>query len=171
MKFEKTGLIVVFFLLVFLIGISIWSIQPTEEVLDEAIEVAQQHFEHESLEQNEQAENISLYLPEGFEITEENVNNLLLTKEDKTYLLFYNELETQTSKLNYEAAKEMNDHEYLVSFEDNDRFGYINITELEESFEVELGVGGVKVTAMSSKDELINDIQDMMDMANSIAYE
>ncbi|SHN04501.1 hypothetical protein [Gracilibacillus kekensis] len=171
MKFEKTGLVVISFLFVFLIGISIWSIQPKEEVLANAIEVAEQQFALESKVQNKQVENFSLYLPEGYKVEEQNNSNLLLNKEEKRFILFYNELETQTSRLNYEAAKESNNHKWLEAFEEKERFGYINIKEREEGFEVELGVGGVKVTTRSSKEDLVGDVADMMDIANSIAYE
>ncbi|WP_058307060.1 hypothetical protein [Gracilibacillus massiliensis] len=171
MKFEKTGLVVISFLFVFLVGISIMSIQPKEEVLTNAIEVAEQQFEQESKEQNKQVENFSLYLPEGYEVEEQNNSNLLLNKEEKTFILFYNKLETRTSRLNYEAAKEINNHEWLEAFEDKERFGYINIMVRDEVFEVELGVGGVKVTTRSSKEELVSDVGDMMDIASSIAYE
>ncbi|MGP4041542.1 hypothetical protein ACTWP4_16800 [Gracilibacillus sp. D59] len=171
MKMEKTGLVVVSLLIVFLIGMSIWTIKPTEEVLSEAIDVAEQQFKQESKEQNKQVDNFSLYLPEGFEVEEQTVNNLILTKGEKKYIIFYNALESQTSRLNYEAAKETDDHEWLVPFEEKDRFGYINIVELEDQFEVQLGVGGVKVTTFSTKSELTEDVRDMMDIANSIAYE
>ncbi|GAE92892.1 hypothetical protein JCM21714_1915 [Gracilibacillus boraciitolerans JCM 21714] len=171
MKFEKSGLVVIFFLLLFLIGISIWTIKPVEEVLSEAVDVAERHFKAEPLVQNKQVDNFSLFLPEGFIVEEQTVSNLLLKKEDKSYILFYNALESHTSRLNYEAAKEINDHQWLKSFEDNDRFGFINITKHDENFEVQLGVGGVKVTTFSTKDKLINDVKDMMDITNSIAYE
>ncbi|QGH35363.1 hypothetical protein GI584_15455 [Gracilibacillus salitolerans] len=171
MKMEKSGLVAISLLIVFLIGMSLWMIKPTEEVLSEAVEVAEQQFQQSAKDQNQQVDNFALYLPEGFEVEEQTVNNLILTKEKQKFILFYNALESQTSRLNYEAAKEELDHEWLVSFEDQDRFGYINIVEHEEQFEVQLGVGGVKVTTISDKSELEQDVIDMMDIANSIAYE
>ncbi|MGN8645841.1 hypothetical protein ACTNEO_09225 [Gracilibacillus sp. HCP3S3_G5_1] len=171
MKMEKTGLFVVFLLIVFLIGMSIWTSRPTEEVLSEAIEVAEHRFQADAKAQNHQVGNLSLYLPENFEIEEKTVNNVLLTKDEQTYILFYNVLESQKSNLNYEAAKEGNDHEWLVSFENQDRFGYISIIDVDEEFELQLGVGGVKVPTISSRDELVQDVTDMMDIANSITYE
>ncbi|SFM09312.1 hypothetical protein SAMN04487943_107254 [Gracilibacillus orientalis] len=171
MKMEISGLVVVSLLIIFLILMSIYTIKPTEEVLSEAIEVAEQQFQQNSKEQNQQIDSFSLYLPEGYEVEKQAANNWLLTKEEKTFILFYNALEAQTSRLNYEAAKEEDNHEWLVSFEDQDRFGYVNIVEHEEQFEVQLGVGGVKVTTISTESELKQDVMDMMDIANSIAYE
>ncbi|WP_163581671.1 hypothetical protein [Gracilibacillus saliphilus] len=172
MKMEKSGLVVVSLLIVFLIGMNLWTIKPTEEVLSEAVEVAEQQFQQSAKDQNQQVDNFSLYVPEGFEVEKQTANNLLLAKEEQTFILFFNALESQTSRLNYEAAKEeQEDYEWLVSFEDQNRFGYINIVEHEEQFEVQIGVGGVKVTTISAKSELEQDVKDMMDIANSIAYE
>ncbi|UOQ86331.1 hypothetical protein [Gracilibacillus salinarum] len=170
MRMEKFGFLTVSILLIFVIAMSIWSIEPTEEVLTEATDVAENQFEQEIKDPNEELDHFSLFVPEGFEVEEQSQNNVILTKDNQTYILFYNKLESDTSKLNYEAAMEMEDHDKLVSFEDQDRFGYINIAERDDQFEVQLGVGGVKVTTISSKQELTEDVKSMMNMANSLAY-
>lgn len=171
MKGKKTGLIIIFFLILCFIGISMWSVKPVEEVLSDAVEVAEKQFKDHSGEINTELAHFSIFLPEGFNVEEQSAHNLILTKEEQTYILFYNELESEASRLNYNAVSDENKNsKWLESFEDNERFGYIYITELEEQFEVQLGVGGVKVTTISSQERLLEDVNDMMEMANSLAY-
>ncbi|MCT2535023.1 hypothetical protein NC661_02810 [Aquibacillus koreensis] len=170
MKITKWHFAIIFAILVFLMsGCS----ETEEEVLKEAQDIASAKFEEESLESNQDVEHFSLFLPEGFTIVEETMNNLLLEKEDKTYILFYNPLEEKTSRLNYEAANAMGNFTLLESFETDDRFGYISVTtsgDEEASYELQIGVGGAKITTMTTLDDLVEDTETLMQMANSIAY-
>lgn len=173
MKQEKTGLLVIGLLLVAVIGISIWSMEPTEDILTEAIVVANEKFTENSVEVNSETDELSMYVPESFAVVEESPNNVILSREEQQYILFYNSFEPVTSKLNYEAASKDTDSLVLESFEENDRFGYIYITSEEandKAFLLQIGVGGVKITTISSKNEILYDVEQMMLMANSIAY-
>ncbi|MRH42816.1 hypothetical protein GH741_08975 [Aquibacillus halophilus] len=147
------------------------SLKSEEQVLEETQEVAINTFQQESVDTNTELENFSLYLPGGFEITEETMSNLILQRDDQTYILFYNALEDTTSELNYKAAESIDESTLLESFEDENRFGYIKVLSTEEdSYELQIGVGGVKITTRTSKDQLVEDTEEMMKMANSIAY-
>jgi hypothetical protein len=173
MKQEKTGLLVIGLLLVAVIGISIWSMEPTEDILTEAIVVANEKFTENSVEVNSETDELSMYVPESFVVVEESPNNVILSREEQQYILFYNSFEPVTSKLNYEAASKDTDSLVLESFEENDRFGYIYITSEEandKALLLQIGVGGVKITTISSKNEILYDVEQMMLMANSIAY-
>ncbi|MDX8047478.1 hypothetical protein SH601_16040 [Gracilibacillus sp. S3-1-1] len=172
MKMEKSGWVVISLLAIFVIVISIYTKKPPiEEVLSGAIEEAEQQFQQNAKQPNEKLDSLSLYIPEGFEIDDQSNSNILLTKADKVYIVFYNSLESAKSKVNYEIAREANDDEWLTSFENQDRFGYIYIVEQADQFEIQIGVGGVKVTTLSNRDELTENIQDMMDIAISLEYE
>ncbi|SER95134.1 hypothetical protein SAMN04487944_113120 [Gracilibacillus ureilyticus] len=172
MKLEKTGLVVILLLLAVFIGISVWSVVPTEQVIEDAVVIAEEQFHQEKETATHEVANFSLYLPDGYEIEEETSNNILLTRDSQTYILFYNSFEDETSQLNYEAAKDSANQLRLESFKDDNRFGYISITEQEDqSIQLQIGVGGVKITTISEMDHLLHDAEQMMKMANSIAYE
>lgn len=171
MKVNAPGLAVICVLLVCVVAISILSIEPTEEVLSEAIKVAEENFDNTTVEPNEETDRFSFYLPEEYDIEKQTKNNLILIRDDQTYILFYNAFEDRMSRLNYEAAKE-SDYTVLESFEKKDRFGYIHILEDEEEMlQLQIGVGGVKITTISEKGRLAEDAKQMMLIANSIAYE
>ncbi|RCW62668.1 hypothetical protein [Saliterribacillus persicus] len=168
---NKIGVPVVIILVLFVIYMTFESIKPFEEVIQEIETDTEEVFLEEQLETNYEAENFSLFLPAEFEVEEESISNLILKKENQTYILFYNALETATSRLNFEAASQMESPLLLTSFSDDERFGYIKIAQLEEKeYQLEIGVGGVKITTISEKNRLENDALEMMQMANSIAY-
>ncbi|MFC4403618.1 hypothetical protein [Gracilibacillus xinjiangensis] len=172
MKQEKAGLVVIIILLAAFIGISVWSIVPTEQVLEEAVKIAEEQFQQEKEAATHEVTDFSLYLPEGYEIEEETSNNLLLKQEDQTYILFYNSFENETSQLNYEAIQDSDNQLKLEAFEDDNRFAYISIIEHDgHSYQLQIGVGGVKITTISDMDNLVHDAEQMMKMANSVAYE
>ncbi|WP_407272255.1 hypothetical protein [Radiobacillus sp. PE A8.2] len=163
-------------LIIFAIIISILTgcSKSEEEVLEDVKGTAQTSFDDENIESNTDTETFSFYLPRGYEITEETKSNLLLNKGDQTIILFYNALESTTSNLNYQAAEAAGNYILLKSYEDDDRFGYVLVkafeSEEEESYELQIGVGGVKITTITTKGELVQDTEEMMQMANSIAY-
>ncbi len=121
MKVNAPGLAVICVLLVCVVAISILSIEPTEEVLSEAIKVAEENFDNTTVEPNEETDRFSFYLPEEYDIEKQTKNNLILIRDDQTYILFYNALEDRMSRLNYEAAKE-SDYTVLESFEKKGSF-------------------------------------------------
>ncbi|MDL4839387.1 hypothetical protein [Aquibacillus rhizosphaerae] len=146
--------------------------QSEEEALKEARTIAESTFNSNSVEVNQDLEHFSLYLPNNFEIIEETQSNLILEKSDQTYILFYNALEETTSELNYQAAESAGHFTLLESFENSDRFGYIGVvsSEEEDTYELQIGVGGVKITTYTSVNDMEEDAEAMMQMANSIAY-
>ncbi|WP_112181672.1 MULTISPECIES: hypothetical protein [Paraliobacillus] len=144
---------------------------PTE---DEALELtesaARTVFEDNIIEPNNTLDNFSLYLPSDYEIIEESQSNLLLESDDQTFILFYNALEDTTSELNYQAAEANGNNALLQSFEDEERFAFVRVSEREDQYELQVGVGGVKVTTQTSIRQLEDDTIEMMQMATSIAY-
>ncbi|WP_163539206.1 hypothetical protein [Gracilibacillus sp. YIM 98692] len=172
MKIDRIGIVVISLLLIFIIWVSAWSMQPTEEVLRESVQIAEQEFNQESKVTNTNLEHFNIYLPEEFTVAEQSVSNVLLEKDNQTFILFYNTLEDSTSRLNYEAAVSMDNHLALESFEDEDRFGYINISNnQEDEIQLQVGIGGVKITTFTDWSDMKHDVSDMMKIANSLAYE
>ena len=144
---------------------------PTEEeALNLVEEVAQEAFEGDTVEPNQEVEGFSLYVPDDFEIKEETQSNLLLESGDQMFILFYNALEATTSRLNYQTSEANDNYSLLQSFEDNERFGYVKVAETEEDYELQVGVGGVKITTQTTLENIEDNTTDMMKMATSIAY-
>jgi len=143
--------------------------QSEEEALNNAIRSAESVFSSkEDMEQNEQTNHFEFYLPEGLEIEEESKNNIILSDGNEHYIVFYNNLESPDSRLNYESAK---DSKALVyeSFEDDNKFGYLQITPgTDKNYQVQAGIGGVKITTYTAKNDLEDTARELMKIARSI---
>lgn len=174
MKENKLGLLVIALLLLCLITISVMSIEKVENVVDEAMTIAESTFHETPTEPNQEVENFTIYIPDELKIDEQSKNNAVLVSNDgQSYILFINDIENKQSKLNYETVREHSNGEsdWLETFEDEDRFGYVYIQPLEDDFEVQIGIGGIKLTTISSKQNIVDDVEMMMDISNSIDYQ
>ncbi|WP_099158809.1 hypothetical protein [Virgibacillus ndiopensis] len=146
------------------------SMKSEEEALKDAKEIALESFNNkEKIDPNHKLESFALYLPDELEVKEESKSNVILEDGDQTYIVFYNNLEEPTSQLSFESAKRK---EALVmeSFNDNDKFGYIRIMPNKgDGYEMQVGVGGVKITTYTSKGKMDNDANNLMKISRSIA--
>ncbi|HLR62554.1 MAG TPA: hypothetical protein VK097_08945 [Lentibacillus sp.] len=151
------------------------SMQSEEEAIKDTEKTAEETFYAENaFKTNEQLDSFSMYVPAGMEVVEEDSSNVIIEEGDQTYIVFYNNLENPLSKLSYESAAAKSDQALLLeSFKDREKFGYIRVLpdKEEDNYELQTGVGGVKVTTYTSKSELDNDAEDMMKMAHSIVVE
>ncbi|WP_077327584.1 hypothetical protein [Virgibacillus siamensis] len=147
------------------------SLQSEEEAVQKAEKSAKRVFtSNKMVETNHKLEGFSLYLPERMEVKEASNSNVILEDGGQTYIVFYNSLEGATSKLGYKAA-EKDSALLLESFEDDEKFGYIRILshKQEDNYELQVGVGGVKITTYTSKGQLDSDSEDLMKVAKSIS--
>lgn len=146
-----------------------------EEAVKNAEEAAEKVFHADNqIETNEQLDAFSTYLPSGMEVVEEDASNIILEDSDQTYIVFYNNLEEPLSELGYESAEVERDEALLLeAFEDEEKFGYIRILpdEEEDNYELQAGIGGVKITTYTSKSGLENNTETIMKMARSIVME
>ncbi|WP_182201122.1 hypothetical protein [Paraliobacillus salinarum] len=141
-----------------------------EEALTSVESIAKTEFEKKPQEANQKHENFNLYVPNDYKVTEVSKSNLILENGDQTFILFYNSLEETTSKLNFQAAEANGNYQLLQSFEDNERFGYVKVSKLEKNYELQIGIGGVKITTQTNLRNIEEDTEKMMKMANSLAY-
>ncbi|GAA5416386.1 hypothetical protein Pryu01_01420 [Paraliobacillus ryukyuensis] len=141
-----------------------------EEALSAVKENASTVFHEEPLQSNEQFDNFSIYIPDGYNVVDESKSNLILESGNQTYILFYNALESTTSQLNYQAAESNGNNELLEAFETEERFGYVRVTGLDKDYELQVGIGGVKITTQTTLSNMAEDVKEMMQMANSMAY-
>jgi len=139
-----------------------------EEVLENISETIQTSFNRQSPEPNVEFDHFNIYFPENIEIIEESDGNLIFNDQDQTYILFYNQLEPPTSDAFYLAEKRRGNYLLLESYQDDERLIYVKVSEVEEDFELQVGVGGLRLTTHVSLRELEDTFNQMVDMINSI---
>ncbi|UHA62181.1 hypothetical protein KDJ21_011495 [Metabacillus litoralis] len=78
--------------------------------------------------------------------------------------------EPKNSKVSYVTLTEQYQEPFLSkTFEQNDRFGYLFVVKIEENkYEVTVGVGGTKVTTEAKGNDVAEDAEAMMMIANSV---
>lgn len=158
-----------------LIGLTVFIVSgcglSEEEVIESISETFQTSFNRQSLEPNTEFDHLSIYFPEDHTIIEESEGNLIFEDQDNTYILFYNRLEPPTSDAFYLAEKRRGNYMLLESYQDAERLIYVKISEVEEDFELQVGVGGLRLTTHVSLKELEDTFNRMVDMINSIEVE
>lgn len=167
----KTTYIVSSLLLLFIIVLSVLNYQSDETVIQQTAETAEDTFLNDVIpEDNYKGEHFSFYLPEQMEVEEVDAHNAILASGDRTLIVFYNTLEDDLSQLNYEAA--ITDKAALLkTFTKEEMFAYIRLLPQKkdkESYEIQVGVGGVKVTTFTNKGEMVKDAKNLMMIAESI---
>ncbi|MFD2926262.1 hypothetical protein [Halobacillus naozhouensis] len=144
-----------------------------KEAISQTKEASLKAFEQESMEPNYDGQALSMYLPGSMEVKQQANNNIVMTEgNEQTYILFYNSMESQASRLNYKAASTIDKSLLFQSYKDEDRFSYVRVLPLnkEEEYELQVSVGGVKITTYTEKGELVSDSEKMMEIANSVQY-
>ncbi|WP_026569664.1 hypothetical protein [Sediminibacillus sp. JSM 1682029] len=155
-------------IVVFLAGCTL---KAESKAFDEAADVTDKVFKTEKPDANNELEGLSVYIPDDLKIAENTNNNLILEDGEQTYILFYNRFEPASSKINFQEAQEAEDSALLESFKEQERFGYIKVSEPDgREYELQVGTGSVKVTTLTTKNNLEKDAQMMMKMARSVSY-
>jgi hypothetical protein len=163
MKFIRSmGLVVIG---VFLLGACSSSFSEDKAEAKEAVEST---FASKPEKVDNSTKDIDYHLPFGVEIKEESPNNVLLKNGSRTYILFYNQHETEDSKVVYESTM-MQQKEWDVNenFNQDGKFGYMLVKKLKEDhYQLIVGIGGVKLT--TETDNIKKDAETMMRIANSV---
>ncbi|WP_163971686.1 hypothetical protein [Oceanobacillus halotolerans] len=155
-------------LCIFIIVLTAINLKPEEDILNEAKDIAEQTFsEPSNIETNHKIDAFSFYLPSYLKVVEEDEHNVILQNEEQTYIVFFNRLESPLSEVNYQAAKTEESVVYH-SFEDDSKFGYIRILPNSNDYELQIGVGGVKITTYTTKENIRREVKELMKMARSI---
>ncbi|WP_430784705.1 hypothetical protein VBD025_09175 [Virgibacillus flavescens] len=145
-------------------------LQSEKEVIKETEDAAKQAFlSEEKIELNKTIDDLSFYLPDDLTVKEANKTNVILKKDDQTYIVFYNNLEDSSSKLNYKSASQQEEALLMESFTEQGKFGYIRVdASKEEKYELQIGIGGVKITTYTEKASMVEDSKNLMKIARSI---
>ncbi|WP_456273708.1 hypothetical protein [Bacillus sp. AK031] len=141
-----------------------------EESQEEAVKAVTETFENPVGEAEEETENFQFHLPSGSSVKEKNANNVIIEDGNNTFILFYNQNVNRDSEQLYELAVE--DETNILkqeTFKADDRFGFFIIREVEEEqYELTAGIGGIKMTTLSVKDELVDDSEFLMEVVSSV---
>ncbi|SDB93930.1 hypothetical protein SAMN05421734_10318 [Pelagirhabdus alkalitolerans] len=156
-------------LLAVVIGLSACGVSE-EEVVDSITEKTDEYFDVDSPAVTHEFALFDIYIPETAEITEEAENYLVIEDQNQTYILFSNNLEDPMSDSFYSQAETMDHHLLLESYEDDERFGYLQLSELEDDYEIQIGIGGIRMTTHSSLDDAEQQLEKMSQIINSIEF-
>ncbi|MFD1851081.1 hypothetical protein [Oceanobacillus bengalensis] len=146
------------------------SMKSENDAINDATTITKEVFHDETtVEPNDELNENPVYIPNNLEVQSGDENNLVLEDGDQTYILFNNAIEETNSELHFSSAK-TDDALALESFSDDNLFGYIRILPDEgEGYELQVGVGGVKITTYTTKGKIDNDAEEMMKMAKFIS--
>lgn len=147
---------------------------PVEEQLDNGMKNVETTFNEGPKETNTEIGKINVFLPTGYTIEEsEDHTNYLLKKGDHHFILFVNPNEQKNSHLLYDLFKENQAKEIVEEkkLEAKDSFGFTAILENDEdSYELIVGSGGVKISTLSSGKNMDVILQEMMQIAHSVTF-
>ncbi|SEQ37123.1 hypothetical protein [Piscibacillus halophilus] len=141
-----------------------------EDVLEESNTLVKDVFlSDEVLDKNFELNRLEMYKPDSLEFSEARDQNLIFYENSQPFILFINELEAPNSKWYYNELQEKDDELHLRTFETDDEFAYFSAEEKEDDqFEVQVGIGGVKMATLTNISDLKEDVQEMMKMVKSI---
>src|SRR5690625_2012869 len=145
--------------------------QSEEKVLNEIERKLKDEFLSNEIEEtNAELGSFKIYIPEQLEIENEGTNNYIFTDGSRPFVLFINEFEAPNSKWFFNRLQnEKHDDLHLRSFESADEFVYLAVEKYdEEDYELQIGIGGIKMTTLSEMDQLIDDVEMMLEIVKSV---
>lgn len=134
-----------------------------------AIDEAAKAFQNKPLKSDNNIQGISIFLPQGFIIETEEATNFVVKKGSQRYLIYVNRLEKKTSKQVYQNVLNTGAHFTInETFKDGYRFGFLLAEKTDDKIELTVGVGGFKMTTMTTRSNMAADARNMMRIINSI---
>lgn len=161
---------------IFLTMISIILLSACGKSLDEraiaGVEAARVAFQMNDKGLTEEVAGIKLYKPAGFTMNESSdAQNIVFTKNDETFILFINPNEKSDSKLFYDLLLADKSKEIIeqATFSDEGTFGFAAVVKSgEDNVELIVSVGGSKITTMTKKKKIEENLAKMMEIVRSI---
>lgn len=146
--------------------------KTVEEKATTGIENAESIFTSGPNETNKSIGHIKLYLPSGFNIEKGiDESNYTVVNGKESYILFVNPNETEDSQLHYELLKNDKKNDIIEdkTFEKDGVFGFSAVNKQhEETYELVVSVGGVKISTISDQKKIDEKLQYMMEIAKSV---
>ncbi|GEL77197.1 hypothetical protein [Tenuibacillus multivorans] len=163
-----------FLALITLISMTILAgcLQSETQVMDQADNRLKDVFlSEETIDTNFELTDFEVFKPESLELVEEAENNIIFKEDDQPFILFINEFEAPNSKWFYNQIESNQDENnlYLSTFESDTEFAYFSVDELDgDELQVQLGIGGVKMTTLTTTGSVEQDVEVMIKMVKSI---
>ncbi|MFS0864504.1 hypothetical protein [Fredinandcohnia sp. 179-A 10B2 NHS] len=166
MKHGK-GLFLSFFIVIGLLT----GCSSIEDETKETIAAVEETFKGKAEEANSKNEDISFYIPSTMKIEEREENNVIINKDDQTFILFVNPVEPANSDVMYKSIESKKKFSVDKTFTDKERFGYVKVYEIDEKlYLVSVGIGGVKMTTEAKLSEVSESAKEMMTVVSSVKY-
>lgn len=164
---KRTLCFVLFVLMLLLVGCG-----PSEkDVIEQLDEQARIGFNQSPTEPNQELLPFSIYLPEGYKVESDDETNVVFRQTDQLYLLFHNPFENQQSTTYFEALKDFEDTLFLQAYEGDDYFGYVYLRSLESDYELQVGMGGTRITTQTGLDQIEGEVTQLITILTSIVFE
>ncbi|WP_458412182.1 hypothetical protein ACNQFZ_15245 [Schinkia sp. CFF1] len=170
MKAYSKGFVTLLLSFSLLIGCS----ASKDEAVNQSKKLAETTFKEKSHESTKTTNGFSYYLPKGYKVKDQTENNVILLKDGQEYILFVNPREAKDSEALYEELKGAKKAEAkdITSFKKDNEFGYISITPAKEKkYELIVGIGGIKMTTLTTVSDMVGNTEDMMEITNSVQYD
>ncbi|MBM7585022.1 hypothetical protein JOC86_001559 [Bacillus pakistanensis] len=167
-KIYMTLMISVFFVLI----LSGCNNMTFDEHLGNIEKIVSESLDNPNGKTNEETERFKFHLPFGADIKEKKENNVIIEKGNNTFILFNNPNEEYDSETLYKSSTK--DQTGIIkekTFEQNNRFGYYIVREIKnDKYELTVGIGGIKMTTKSDRNDLSDAAEFMMDVISSVKY-
>ncbi len=148
--------------------------KSVEEQIETGFVNVETTFKETPQEPNTEIGKIKVFLPAGYTIEEsEDESNYLVKKGDHQFILFVNPNEQKNSKLLYDLFKQNQAKEVVEekTLETKDSFGFTAILQNDEnSYELIVNSGGVKMSTLSTEQNIDQMLQEMMQIARSVSF-
>ncbi|MET3682683.1 hypothetical protein ABID56_000764 [Alkalibacillus flavidus] len=140
--------------------------------MEEAFDKGESHVKDtflstEGPEANYTVNDFELYKPDELRVSEQNASNIVFNDSGQSYILFINEFEAPNSRWFYNQIE--NKDQYLRTFQTDEAFAYLHADNYEEdSYEVHVGIGGIKMSTVTTPNQMEDDITMMINMIKSV---
>ncbi|WP_026690705.1 hypothetical protein [Alteribacter aurantiacus] len=141
-----------------------------EDVMASADETFEAKMDATPGETNYENNYLSIYKPNHLSVEDEDLYNLVLTNDERHYLVFAGDVghfETEEELL--EAQRINGEPEYVKLYHSNGDRGYLIIQQVEdETYQVMAGYNSIKATSISPLEDVLNDAEMMFKMVQSV---
>ncbi|WP_342505471.1 hypothetical protein [Sporosarcina sp. FSL K6-2383] len=161
---------------IFLLVMSVFLLTACNESLSDqvtaGVEAAEAAFHLNDKEPTEEIDGIQLYKPTGFVISEQSdAQNIVMTKNKETFILFNNPNEKNDSQLFYDLLLADQNKEIIEqsTFNDDGIFGFVAVVKSDDDHvELITSVGGSKMTTLTTIKNIEENITEMMEIVRSV---
>ncbi|MEH7226393.1 hypothetical protein V7112_21485 [Bacillus sp. JJ1566] len=160
---------VLFLTLLMIVGL-LSGCSSVEDESKETVTSVETAFNAQPEKANSENGEVSFYLPSTMKIEKKDKNNVILQKDNQTFILFINPIEERTSDVLY---KEIVAKEFAVdkTYTGNERYGYVKAFETKDKlYLVTVGIGGIKMTTEVKLGDMSENASEMMKIVSSVQY-